>query len=156
MTPKGSLRDWTAKSHGLGPDHFLQQRDSNRINQVGQVFAEYQRVLKGCNAIDFDDILLLTLKLFEEHSETMESIRERYHYLMVDEYQDTNRVQYQLMCHLCQRHRNLCVVGDDDQSIYGWRGADIRNILISNGLPEAKIIRLTGALHQRFLKLRIR
>ena len=132
-----------AKNRGLGPDHFLQQRDSTRSTQVGQVFAEYQRVLKGCNAIDFDDILLLTLKLFEEHSETMEPIRERYHYLMVDEYQDTNRVQYQLMCHLCQRHRNLCVVGDDDQSIYGWRGADIRNILdFERDFPEAKIIRL--------------
>ena len=132
-----------AKNRGLGPDHFLQQRDSTRSTQVGQVFAEYQRVLKGCNAIDFDDILLLTLKLFEEHSEAMEPIRERYHYLMVDEYQDTNRVQYQLMCHLCQRHRNLCVVGDDDQSIYGWRGADIRNILdFERDFPEAKIIRL--------------
>ena len=132
-----------AKNRGLGPDHFLQQRESTRSTQVGQVFAEYQRVLKGCNAIDFDDILLLTLKLFEEHSEAMEPIRERYHYLMVDEYQDTNRVQYQLMCHLCQRHRNLCVVGDDDQSIYGWRGADIRNILdFERDFPEAKIIRL--------------
>ena len=132
-----------AKNRGLGPDHFLQQRDSNRSTLVGQVFAEYQRVLKGCNAIDFDDILLLTLKLFEEHSEAMEPIRERYHYLMVDEYQDTNRVQYQLMCQLCQRHRNLCVVGDDDQSIYGWRGADIRNILdFERDFPEAKIIRL--------------
>ena len=132
-----------AKNRGLGPDHFLQQRDSTRSTQVGQVFAEYQRVLKGCNAIDFDDILLLTLKLFEEHSEAMEPIRGRYHYLMVDEYQDTNRVQYQLMCHLCQRHRNLCVVGDDDQSIYGWRGADIRNILdFERDFPEAKIIRL--------------
>ncbi len=132
-----------AKNRGLGPDHFLQQRESTRSTQVGQVFAEYQRVLKGCNAIDFDDILLLTLKLFEEHSEAMEPVRERYHYLMVDEYQDTNRVQYQLMCHLCQRHRNLCVVGDDDQSIYGWRGADIRNILdFERDFPEAKIIRL--------------
>ena len=132
-----------AKNRGLGPDHFLQQRDSTRKTQVGQVFTEYQRVLKGCNAIDFDDILLLTLKLFEEYSEVMDPLRERYHYLMVDEYQDTNRVQYQLMCHLCQRHRNLCVVGDDDQSIYGWRGADIRNILdFEQDFPEAKIIRL--------------
>ncbi|MAH63351.1 MAG: DNA helicase UvrD [SAR324 cluster bacterium] len=132
-----------AKNRGLGPDHFLQQRDSTRKTQVGQVFTEYQRVLKGCNAIDFDDILLLTLKLFEEYSEAMDPLRERYHYLMVDEYQDTNRVQYQLMCHLCQRHHNLCVVGDDDQSIYGWRGADIRNILdFERDFPEAKIIRL--------------
>ena len=132
-----------AKNRGLGPDHFLQQRDSTRKTQVGQVFTEYQRVLKGCNAIDFDDILLLTLKLFEEYSEAMDPLRERYHYLMVDEYQDTNRVQYQLMCHLCQRHRNLCVVGDDDQSIYGWRGADIRNILdFERDFPEARIIRL--------------
>ena len=132
-----------AKNRGLGPDHFLQQRDSTRKTQVGQVFTEYQRVLKGCNAIDFDDILLLTLKLFEEYSEAMDPLRERYHYLMVDEYQDTNRVQYLLMCHLCQRHRNLCVVGDDDQSIYGWRGADIRNILdFERDFPEAKIIRL--------------
>ncbi|MAC43522.1 MAG: DNA helicase UvrD [Deltaproteobacteria bacterium] len=132
-----------AKNRGLGPDHFLQQRDSTRKTQVGQVFTEYQRVLKGCNAIDFDDILLLTLKLFEEYSEVMDPLRERYHYLMVDEYQDTNRVQYLLMCHLCQRHRNLCVVGDDDQSIYGWRGADIRNILdFEQDFPEAKIIRL--------------
>ena len=132
-----------AKNRGLYPDHFLQQRDSIRKTQIGKVFAEYQRVLKGCNAIDFDDILLLTLKLFEEYSEAMDPLRERYQYLMVDEYQDTNRVQYQLMCHLCQRHRNLCVVGDDDQSIYGWRGADIRNILdFERDFPEAKIIRL--------------
>ena len=132
-----------AKNRGLGPDHFLQQRDSTRNTQIGKVFAEYQRVLKGCNAVDFDDILLLTLKLFEEHSKAMEPLQVRFRYLMVDEYQDTNRVQYQLMCHLCQRYRNLCVVGDDDQSIYGWRGADIRNILdFERDFPEAKIIRL--------------
>ena len=132
-----------AKNRGEGPDFFLQQRDSQRNQQVGQVFAEYQRVLQGCNAVDFDDILLLTLKLFEEHPEAMESVRERCRYLMVDEYQDTNRVQYQLMCHLSQRYRNLCVVGDDDQSIYGWRGADIRNILdFEQDFPEAQIIRL--------------
>ncbi|MEC7194008.1 MAG: UvrD-helicase domain-containing protein, partial [SAR324 cluster bacterium] len=120
-----------AKNRGLGPDHFLQQRDSTRSTQVGQVFAEYQRVLKGCNAIDFDDILLLTLKLFEEHSEAMEPIRERYHYLMVDEYQDTNTSQYELVKLLVGHRNGLTVVGDDDQSIYAWRGPTSRTSSIS-------------------------
>ncbi len=132
-----------AKNRGAGADHFLSQTDSTREYLIGQVFQEYQRVLKGCNAVDFDDILNLTLELFEHHSAVMEPVRQRFRYLMVDEYQDTNRVQYRLLLHLCRNHRNLCVVGDDDQSIYGWRGADIRNILdFEQDFPEAKIIRL--------------
>jgi superfamily I DNA/RNA helicase len=99
--------------------------------------------MKGCNAIDFDDILNLTLTLFEKQPEVMETLTERFRYLMVDEYQDTNRIQYKLLRYLTNRHRNLCVVGDDDQSIYGWRGAEVKNILdFESDFPEVKFIRL--------------
>ncbi|MBF0239730.1 MAG: UvrD-helicase domain-containing protein [SAR324 cluster bacterium] len=132
-----------AKTHGKTPQHFLEMQGSPRALLLGQIFQEYQRILKGCNAIDFDDILNLALTLFEEHSGEMEPIRQRYQYIMVDEYQDTNRMQYRLLLHLCRHSRNLCVVGDDDQSIYGWRGADIRNILdFKKDFPEVKIIKL--------------
>ena len=99
--------------------------------------------MKGCNAIDFDDILNLTLSLFEKHPEVMDNLTERFRYIMVDEYQDTNRIQYKLLRHLTKQHRNLCVVGDDDQSIYGWRGADVRNIFdFEQDYPEVKYVRL--------------
>jgi len=103
----------------------------------------YESALRACNAVDFDDLLLLTLRLFAEHKNVLEACRTQYRYVMVDEYQDTNAAQFRLVQSLTQEHRNLCVVGDDDQSIYGWRGAEIGNLLdLEKHFPEVKIIKL--------------
>ncbi|MFL2808749.1 MAG: ATP-dependent helicase [bacterium] len=132
-----------AKSTGILPEEFMDQHASQQKQLVGKIFRHYQKTMKGCNAIDFDDILNLTVTLFEEHPEVMDSLTERFRYIMVDEYQDTNHIQYKLLRHLTKRHRNLCVVGDDDQSIYGWRGAEVKNILnFERNYPDVKFIRL--------------
>jgi superfamily I DNA/RNA helicase len=103
----------------------------------------YESALRACNAVDFDGLILLVLKLFEEVPEALEECRDRYQRVMVDEYQDTNAAQFQLVHALTRGHRNLCVVGDDDQSIYGWRGAEIANLLeMERFYPEVKVIRL--------------
>ena len=103
----------------------------------------YQEKLKFFNAIDFDDILFLTLKLFRQHPEVAKAYSEKFRYIMVDEYQDTNSLQFELIVHLTSTHNNLCVVGDDDQSIYAFRGADVTNILeFEKVFPEAKIVKL--------------
>ena len=103
----------------------------------------YDTALKAATAVDFDDLLVLTLRLFNEHPEALEECRRRYQYVTVDEYQDTNAAQYELMYLLAKEHRNVCVVGDDDQSIYGWRGAEISNILdMEKDFPELEVIRL--------------
>jgi DNA helicase II / ATP-dependent DNA helicase PcrA len=105
--------------------------------------SRYESALRACNAVDFDDLILLTLRLFKEHPEALEACRGKYRYVMVDEYQDTNAAQFQLVQALTQEHRNLCVVGDDDQSIYGWRGAEISNLLdMEKYYPETRVIRL--------------
>jgi len=91
--------------------------------------SRYESALRAGNAVDFDDLILLTLRLFKEHPAALEACRAHYRYVMVDEYQDTNAAQFQLVYALTCEHRNLCVVGDDDQSIYGWRGAEIANLL---------------------------
>ena len=114
-----------------------------RAQQMQKLYEIYTRALKDANALDFDDLLLKTVELFE----TSEAVRERYshkfRYVMVDEYQDTNRPQYMLVRRLAAKHRNLCVVGDPDQSIYRWRGADLRNILdFEQDFPEATIVKL--------------
>ncbi len=107
------------------------------------VYPRYREALKSMNVLDFDDLLLLTLKLFREHPGVLERYRERFRYLMIDEYQDTNRVQYDFVKLLAGQRRNLCVVGDDDQSIYGWRGADISNILdFEKDFPGTVTVRL--------------
>ncbi len=103
----------------------------------------YESALHACNAVDFDDLILLTLRLFKEHPEALEACRAKYRYVMVDEYQDTNAAQFELVHFLTQEHRNLCVVGDDDQSIYGWRGAEISNLLdMEKHFPEVKVVKL--------------
>jgi superfamily I DNA/RNA helicase len=103
----------------------------------------YESALHACNAVDFDDLILLTLRLFAEHTEVLQACRAKYRYVMVDEYQDTNTSQFRLIQLLTQEHRNLCVVGDDDQSIYGWRGAEIGNLLdLEKHYPEVKVIKL--------------
>ena len=103
----------------------------------------YESALHACNAVDFDDLILLTLRLFKEHPDALEACRAKYHYVMVDEYQDTNAAQFELIHLLTREHRNLCVVGDDDQSIYGWRGAEISNLLdMEKHFPEVKVIKI--------------
>jgi DNA helicase II / ATP-dependent DNA helicase PcrA len=103
----------------------------------------YESALRACNAVDFDDLILLTLRLFKEHPEALEACRAKYRYVMVDEYQDTNAAQFNLIQALTSEHRNLCVVGDDDQSIYGWRGAEISNLLdMEKNFPETTVVKL--------------
>ncbi|MDE3077986.1 MAG: UvrD-helicase domain-containing protein, partial [Chloroflexota bacterium] len=110
---------------------------------VGQVYHTYQERLRLNNALDFDDLLTFPVHLFTESPETLERYRERWRYVMVDEFQDTNRVQYVLTRMLAQGHRNVCVVGDDDQSIYSWRGANIANMLdFEKDFPGARLIKL--------------
>ena len=103
----------------------------------------YESALHACNAVDFDDLILLTLRLFREHPDALEACRAKYRYVMVDEYQDTNASQFELVHSLTKEHRNFCVVGDDDQSIYGWRGAEVANLLnLEQHFPEVKIVKL--------------
>ena len=111
--------------------------------KLAAVYERYAHVLRANQALDFDDLLLKTVTLFEESAATRARYAERFRYIMVDEYQDTNRPQYLLIRHLAERHRNLCVVGDPDQSIYKWRGADLRNILdFEDDFPETTVVRL--------------
>ena len=107
------------------------------------VRGRYESALKACNAVDFDDLILLTLRLFREFPDALTACRARYRHVLVDEYQDTNAAQFELVHSLTREHRNLCVVGDDDQSIYGWRGAEVANLLdMEKFFPEVKVIKL--------------
>jgi DNA helicase-2/ATP-dependent DNA helicase PcrA len=111
--------------------------------KVSEVYYEYEKQLRKNNALDFDDLLLKTVELFENHPEVLGNYQERFKYIMVDEYQDTNAVQFRLVSLLADRHKNLCVVGDDDQSIYKFRGADIKNILnFERVFPDTLVIKL--------------
>ena len=111
--------------------------------RLGDVYEQYQSALRAANSLDFDDLLLHTLQLWRKHEEALIRARNQFQYVMVDEYQDTNQLQYNLLTLLISEHRNLCVVGDDDQSIYGWRGAQARNILdFEKEYPDAAIITL--------------
>lgn len=141
--PKRLLREHIsqAKNHTTEVEEYL--RDDAFGDIYLQVYKLYQKRLKQNNALDFDDLLLKTLELFSNNPDVLERYRERFKYILVDEYQDTNMAQYRLVRMLCEKHRNICVVGDDDQSIYGWRGADIRNILeFEKDFPGAGVIRL--------------
>ena len=114
-----------------------------RKKKISEVYTEYQAALKRSNALDFDDLLCKTVELFKTDKEVLQSYQERFRYIMVDEYQDTNTAQFELVRLLADKYRNLCVVGDDDQSIYRFRGANIRNILdFEKVYPEAIVIRL--------------
>ncbi|MBI5772716.1 MAG: exodeoxyribonuclease V subunit gamma [Verrucomicrobia bacterium] len=118
-------------------------KDPNVSALAEHVRKKYESALKACNAVDFDDLILLTLRLFNEHPEALDACRARFRYVMVDEYQDTNAAQFQLVHALTLKHRNLCVVGDDDQSIYGWRGAEVANLLdLEKHYPEVKVVKL--------------
>lgn len=142
FTPRElSSRISEAKNQSLDAMQFF--RDSYANKEIVRAYVAYQQQLKLCNALDFDDLLLFTLQLFVRFPDVLEKYRRKFRYILVDEYQDTNLVQYNIVHMLASEHRNICVVGDDDQSIYGWRGADIRNILeFEKDFPGASVIRL--------------
>ena len=132
-----------AKNHMLDPQEMYLQSADPITEKVAHVFEEYRKELRKSNALDFDDLLLETVRLLKSSSAVRERYQRRYEYLLIDEYQDTNRPQYELIKLLAGSRHNVCVVGDEDQSIYSWRGADIRNILeFEKDFPEARIIRL--------------
>jgi DNA helicase II / ATP-dependent DNA helicase PcrA len=132
-----------AKNHGISPEAFFEQAMDPVAEKVAIIFQMYNKTLKEAGAADFDDLLLLAVRLLREDPATAFKYNERYKYILVDEYQDTNRSQYELVRLLTQSHQNLCVVGDEDQSIYSWRGADVRNIVeFEMDFPKARIIRL--------------
>jgi len=132
-----------AKNHMRDPIEVYQSSPDPKSERVAHIYEIYRQELRKANALDFDDLLLEAVRLLREASEVRERYQRRFEYILVDEYQDTNRPQYELMRLLAGARHNLCVVGDEDQSIYSWRGADIRNILeFEQDFPEAKIVRL--------------
>jgi len=132
-----------AKNHGLTPEVMYQQAQNDPVEKIAALFDLYEAKLRQANALDFDDLLLKTVELFYKAAEVCERYNRRFQYVLVDEYQDTNRTQYQLIRQLTLLHQNLCVVGDEDQSIYRWRGADIQNILsFEKDYPKARTVRL--------------
>ncbi len=143
-TPRSVLShiSW-AKNHMLDPQEVYLQSGDPKTEKVAHIYEEYRKELRKANALDFDDLLLETVRLLKAVPAVREYYNRRFQYVMIDEYQDTNRPQYELMLLLAGSHHNICAVGDEDQSIYSWRGADIRNILeFEKDFPEAKIIRL--------------
>ncbi|MGP8083706.1 MAG: ATP-dependent helicase [Terracidiphilus sp.] len=144
LTPRAVLgRISWAKNHMLDPQEvYLSSKDPNG-ERIAHIYQGYQAELRKCNALDFDDLLLEAVRLLKVSSEVRAHYQRRYRYLLVDEYQDTNRPQYELMKLLAGEQKNVCAVGDEDQSIYSWRGADIRNILeFEKDFPNARIVRL--------------
>jgi DNA helicase-2/ATP-dependent DNA helicase PcrA len=144
LTPRTVLgRISWAKNHMVDPqEYYLASKDPNS-ERIAHIFKGYQAELRKNNALDFDDLLLEAVRLLKVSSEVRERYQRRYRYLLVDEYQDTNRPQYELMKLLAGERKNVCAVGDEDQSIYSWRGADIRNILeFEKDFPNARIVRL--------------
>jgi DNA helicase II / ATP-dependent DNA helicase PcrA len=135
------------KNAGLLPAAAAERAEDLESEESVEVYATYQRLLADANALDFGDLLLLTVELFDRFPEVLRHYQERWQYVLVDEYQDTNRVQYRLVNQLAAAHRNLCVVGDPNQSIYRWRGADVKNILdFERDFPDAKVV----ALHRNY------
>ncbi|MCG8348833.1 MAG: UvrD-helicase domain-containing protein [Chloroflexales bacterium] len=133
----------SAKNELVSPQEYARLNRSYYDEIVVRCYERYQALLRESNALDFDDLLVDTGRLFTQHPDVLAKYHKRYHYLLVDEYQDTNRAQYVLVKHLAAQRRNLFAVGDDDQSIYAWRGADIRNILnFEEDYPDAKVILL--------------
>jgi DNA helicase-2/ATP-dependent DNA helicase PcrA len=132
------------KETGVSPaEYAAASGDSPTGSVIAPLFADYEITLKQNNAMDFDDLLLNAVKLFDSNPEILAAYRERFRYIMVDEYQDTNRIQYRLIRALAEIHNNICVVGDDDQCIYQWRGADINNILdFEKDFKNAKVVKL--------------
>jgi DNA helicase-2/ATP-dependent DNA helicase PcrA len=144
LTPRAVLgRISWAKSHMVDPqEYYLASKDPNS-ERIAHIYQSYKAELRKCNALDFDDLLLEAVRLLKVSVEVRERYQRKYRYVLIDEYQDTNRPQYELMKLLAGEHQNVCAVGDEDQSIYSWRGADIRNILeFEKDFPNARIVRL--------------
>ena len=132
-----------AKNHMIDPQEYFLASTNPMEEKIAHIFEIYKKELFKANALDFDDLLLETVRLLKSSSEVRERYNRKYRYVMIDEYQDTNRPQYELMKLLAGSHHNICVVGDEDQSIYSWRGADIKNILdFEKDFPNSKTIRL--------------
>ena len=144
LTPRTVLgRISWAKNHMLDPQELYLQSADPKTEKIAHLYEEYRKELRKANALDFDDLLLESVRLLKSATPVREYYNRRFQYLLIDEYQDTNRPQYELMRLLAGTRHNVCAVGDEDQSIYSWRGADIRNILeFEADFPEAKIIRL--------------
>jgi DNA helicase-2/ATP-dependent DNA helicase PcrA len=144
LTPRTVLgRISWAKNHMLDPQELYLNSADPKTEKVAHLYEEYRKELRKANALDFDDLLLDAVRLLKSAPQVREYYNKRFQYLLIDEYQDTNRPQYELMRMLAGERHNICAVGDEDQSIYSWRGADIRNILeFEQDFPEAKIIRL--------------
>jgi DNA helicase-2/ATP-dependent DNA helicase PcrA len=144
LTPRTVLgRISWAKNHMLDPQELYLQSADPKTEKIAHLYEEYRKELRKANALDFDDLLLEAVRLLKSAAQVREYYNRRFQYLLIDEYQDTNRPQYELMRMLAGERHNVCAVGDEDQSIYSWRGADIRNILeFEQDFPEAKIIRL--------------
>ena len=144
LTPRTVLGkiSW-AKSHMIDPQEYYLGSSDPGSERIAHIYESYRKEMRKNNALDFDDLLLETVRLLKSSGEVRERYQRRYKYLLVDEYQDTNRPQYELMKLLAGERHNVCAVGDEDQSIYSWRGADIRNILeFEQDFPDARIIRL--------------
>jgi DNA helicase II / ATP-dependent DNA helicase PcrA len=131
------------KSRSVLPADSARLAQTDKEHLASMAYRRYQQALKHAGAVDFDDLLLCTEQLFREHPEALRDEAERFDHLLIDEYQDTNGSQYRIVKALASGHRNLCVVGDDDQSIYGWRGAEVEHILrFREDWPEATVVRL--------------
>jgi DNA helicase-2/ATP-dependent DNA helicase PcrA len=144
LTPRSVLSlISSAKNHMQDPQEMYLNSSEPKMERIAHIYKIYKDELLKANALDFDDLLLESVRLLKADSATREKYQRRFQFVLVDEYQDTNRPQYEIMCALSGAHHNLCAVGDEDQSIYSWRGADINNILdFEKNFPEAKIIRL--------------
>ena len=140
-TVQSMISGW--KNRLIGPEEARRSADTTFESVAAQIYEEYQLLLEMQNSLDFDDMLMLVHRLFTEHPDVLERYRDTYRYLLIDEYQDTNAAQFTIVKLLAGERRNLCVVGDDDQSIYSWRGADISNILgFPDLFPGAKVVKL--------------
>ncbi|MFQ5430393.1 MAG: ATP-dependent helicase [Phycisphaerae bacterium] len=152
--PRGVLADISkAKSSLQSPEEYESEAADYRSRTVARIYAQYQRLLREQNACDFDDLLMRVALMLGDHGDIRAELSDRFRHLLIDEYQDTNRAQYLIAARLAEAHRNICATGDPDQSIYAWRGADIRNILdFERDYPEARVVRLernyrsTGAI----------
>jgi superfamily I DNA/RNA helicase len=132
-----------AKGKLLTPQDISRNAENEIESKVAQAYDRYMQILQNQNMLDFDDLLVFTVRLWQEHPDILEKYNEKYTHILVDEYQDTNFLQFQLVKLLAGKKKNLCVVGDDDQSIYGWRGAEMKNILdFPSHFPKSKDIKL--------------
>ncbi|MBI4008254.1 MAG: UvrD-helicase domain-containing protein, partial [Planctomycetes bacterium] len=132
-----------AKNRLLSPEEFASKSTDYYNGVVSKVYNKYQSLLLSNNALDFDDLLIKVIEIWRQQKDVLEAYQERFRFILVDEYQDTNHSQYVLLSMLAERYKNICATGDPDQSIYGWRGADMGNILtFEKDYPNAKVIKL--------------